>query len=78
MVMGIVLGISLGAYAAWRLIGPGRQPQVVERAPSPGLPAVAPDFTLKTFDGRTLSLRNLRGKPVILNFWASWLSLIHI
>jgi len=72
MVMGIVLGISLGAYTVWRLIGPGHQPQVVERAPSPAPPAVAPDFTLKTFDGRTLSLRSLRGKPVILNFWASW------
>ncbi len=32
----------------------------------------APAFELKTFDGQTLSLSNLRGKPVVLNFWASW------
>jgi cytochrome c biogenesis protein CcmG/thiol:disulfide interchange protein DsbE len=33
---------------------------------------VAPDFTLKTLDGRTVSLSDYRGKPVVLNFWASY------
>jgi cytochrome c biogenesis protein CcmG/thiol:disulfide interchange protein DsbE len=32
----------------------------------------APDFTLKTFKGATISLKSLRGKPVVINFWASW------
>jgi cytochrome c biogenesis protein CcmG, thiol:disulfide interchange protein DsbE len=33
----------------------------------------APDFSLKTLDGQTtITLSELRGKPVILNFWASW------
>lgn len=32
----------------------------------------APDFTFTTFDGQTLSLTDLRGKGVVLNFWASW------
>ncbi len=32
----------------------------------------APDFTLKTFEGATISLKSLRGKPVVINFWASW------
>jgi cytochrome c biogenesis protein CcmG/thiol:disulfide interchange protein DsbE len=33
----------------------------------------APDFSLKTLDGRaTVTLSELRGKAVILNFWASW------
>src|SRR6059036_1760360 len=32
----------------------------------------APDFTLKTFAGDTLSLSGFRGHPVFLNFWASW------
>jgi cytochrome c biogenesis protein CcmG/thiol:disulfide interchange protein DsbE len=32
----------------------------------------APDFTLTTFDGAEISLSALRGKPVVINFWASW------
>ncbi len=32
----------------------------------------APAFELKTFDGQTIQLAALRGKPVVLNFWASW------
>ncbi len=32
----------------------------------------APDFTLTTFDGQSISLRSLRGKVVVVNFWASW------
>ena len=32
----------------------------------------APDFTLETLDGAQLSLASLRGKPVLVDFWASW------
>lgn len=32
----------------------------------------APDFTLKDLSGNTVSLRELRGKVVFLNFWATW------
>ena len=32
----------------------------------------APDFTLETLDGGELTLSDLRGEKVILNFWASW------
>ncbi len=34
--------------------------------------AVAPDITLKTPDGELLSLSSLRGKVVMIDFWASW------
>jgi len=33
---------------------------------------LAPDFTLPTIDGQDVSLSSLRGKKVILNFWATW------
>jgi thiol-disulfide isomerase/thioredoxin len=32
----------------------------------------APDFTLQTLDGKDVSLSSLRGKAVLLNFWATW------
>ena len=32
----------------------------------------APDFTVELVDGSQLSLKELRGKVVLLNFWATW------
>ena len=32
----------------------------------------APDFSLKNIDGEKVNLRELEGKKVFLNFWASW------
>lgn len=31
-----------------------------------------PDFTVYTADGEPVRLSDMRGKPVVLNFWASW------
>ena len=36
----------------------------------PGEPP--PDFTLDTLDGTQISLSGLKGKAVLLNFWATW------
>ena len=33
---------------------------------------LAPDFQLQNLDGQTVSLGNLQGKPVLINFWATW------
>jgi cytochrome c biogenesis protein CcmG/thiol:disulfide interchange protein DsbE len=53
------------ALLVWQLAH-GRQ-----HAPKVGSPA--PAFTLRRLEGTgTLSLASLRGKPVVLNFWASW------
>ena len=32
----------------------------------------APDFTVEMLDGTTLSLASLKGKVVLVNFWATW------
>jgi thiol-disulfide isomerase/thioredoxin len=32
----------------------------------------APDFTMTMLDGSELTLKELRGKPVLLEFWAPW------
>ena len=40
--------------------------------PSPLVGRPAPAFALNTFAGQPVSLESLRGKVVVLNFWASW------
>jgi len=32
----------------------------------------APDFSLKSFSGETLSLSTYKGEVVMINFWATW------
>jgi peroxiredoxin len=40
--------------------------------PAPTVGHPAPDFTLTSLDGSVFTLSELRGKPVVLNFWATW------
>jgi thiol-disulfide isomerase/thioredoxin len=40
-------------------------------SPSP-LGSKAPDFTLPTLTGANITLSELEGTPVVLNFWATW------
>jgi len=42
-----------------------QQPPIAQGKP-------APDFTLTTFDGQTINTADLRGKVLVINFWASW------
>ncbi len=51
--------------------------KMAERAPvaakePTGAGTVAPDFTLKSIDGKTVKLSDLKGKAVVVNFWATW------
>jgi len=45
---------------------------VVGQLRAPDLPDAAPDFTLSVLDGDTVTLSELRGEAVVLNFWAPW------
>jgi len=37
-----------------------------------GIGSLAPDFQLESLDGQGVTLSELRGRPVMLNFWATW------
>ena len=38
----------------------------------PKVGSLAPDFEVTTIDGETVTLGSLKGKPVLLLFWATW------
>ena len=67
----IVVIVSVGflGFLVWGLLN---------KQPLTGLSGItmvnrpAPDFTLTTFKGTTISLAGLKGKPIVINFWASW------
>jgi peroxiredoxin len=67
LIIAVAVALGLGQNA-----GPGRPgPTTV----GPGQLAKGqppPDFTASTFDGKTLTLSSLKGKPVLINFFASW------
>lgn len=42
------------------------------RIPAPRRGFLAPDFSLPTLSGETVTLSSLRGRPVLVNLWASW------
>ena len=56
--------LALLAYGFWT------DPRGEVKSPLIGRPAAR--FTLTTFAGTPLSLESLRGRVVVVNFWASW------
>ncbi len=60
---------TLPSAAALVLLAAGA---LAAQAARPKAGQAAPGFTAKTVDGATVSLAALRGKVVLLNFWASY------
>ncbi|MFC1950340.1 TlpA family protein disulfide reductase [Chloroflexota bacterium] len=53
----------------------GEAPQIVnEEDEAPQIGKQAPNFQLQELDGQIVSLRDFLGKPVLINFWATWCS----
>ena len=49
---------------------PSESAAAAEEATQPDM--TAPGFTVYDADGNAVTLESLRGKPVVLNFWATW------
>jgi cytochrome c biogenesis protein CcmG/thiol:disulfide interchange protein DsbE len=67
----LIVGVIIGAVLLGILfVGLGKNPSEI-RSPLIGKPA--PTFALREVGtGRTVDLSELKGTPVVLNFWATW------
>jgi thiol-disulfide isomerase/thioredoxin len=73
---GILIGVGVGLVFLFGF-GPGRRWLEQQRSSviSPAAPKVnapAPDFELQTLDGQSLKMSDLRGRAILINFWATW------
>jgi cytochrome c biogenesis protein CcmG, thiol:disulfide interchange protein DsbE len=71
----LLIGVALLVGFAW--IWAGRVPSSAAAngaalSPAPAVGHPAPEFALRSATGESISLAALRGRPVVLNFWATW------
>lgn len=85
-VLGPAIGLCLMAGGCDRQSGSGAQPQASESAPAPGAESSAdegaidrshkgselPEFKLSDTVGKSVTLSSLKGKPLLINLWATW------
>jgi cytochrome c biogenesis protein CcmG/thiol:disulfide interchange protein DsbE len=62
-----LIGFGL-TFALLSLLGWG----LIKAQRGPLRDGMAPDFSLTSFEGETLTLSELHGQVVVINFWASW------
>src|SRR6266702_2866896 len=66
LIVGSAITIALVAVL---FLGLGKDPTAIN-SPLVGKPA--PQFALTSLEGQRFDISQLRGKPVIVNFWATW------
>ncbi|MEK7784884.1 MAG: redoxin domain-containing protein [Chloroflexota bacterium] len=75
---GLLIGLAIGAIVFIGLPTVGSAGSAAANvgggtpAPAPIVGSPAPDFTLKNIKDKSITLSDLKGKPVLINFWATW------
>jgi cytochrome c biogenesis protein CcmG/thiol:disulfide interchange protein DsbE len=68
----LVLAIPIIYVGSQIKLGTAPDASTIVVGRDPLLDQPAPQISLATVDGRTVALSDYRGRPVIVNFWASW------
>jgi thiol-disulfide isomerase/thioredoxin len=66
----ITLLVASAVWIWFSRVDPSHASAAETSAPHKGF--LAPDFSLSTNEGETITLSDLRGKPVLINLWTSW------
>ncbi len=74
----LLIIVIIGAYIAYSFLSkeykediiPSGTDKIIEKTNEGTIKA--PDFTVLDMDGNEVKLSDFKGKPVVLNFWASW------
>lgn len=75
---GLLIGLAIGAIVFIGLPTVGANGSAATGvgggtpAPAPIVGSPAPDFSLANLKGQSITLSELKGKPVLINFWATW------
>ena len=81
VVLAALVVAVVGGLTGWAVASGSSHPDATSRGAVPTAPAPstagpsgapAPAFALPTLDGGHVSLAQLAGRPVVVNFWASW------
>jgi|TARA_B100001750_G_C15516858_1_gene607938 cytochrome c biogenesis protein CcmG/thiol:disulfide interchange protein DsbE len=65
--------ILFASFLTLLVVGIINRSAITEESGSQRLGQQAPEFTLKNIEsGEVVNLSDLRGKPIVINFWASW------
>lgn len=59
---GAAIALLIALVWGWSILNPSK----------PSISGAAPDFTVQTLDGKSMSLSELRGRTTVINFWATW------
>jgi len=69
----LLLVLSTGCGSSGEAESPvPEQPETEQQEDQPAETVPAPDFTVYDKEGNAVSLSDFFGKPIVLNFWASW------
>lgn len=76
LLIGAVVCLTAAFFVVWQAGLPQRASYTgfieAGEAYAPEMNAIAPPFEARTLTGDTLRLADLRGKTVLINFWATW------
>jgi cytochrome c biogenesis protein CcmG, thiol:disulfide interchange protein DsbE len=70
---GVLIGLGIG-LVIWFGFGAGRRGGSEIPPTVPRVNAIAPDIQLQSLDGQPVKISEMRGRVLLVNFWATWCS----